>query len=312
MDRPSIGGEHRIAVTVQEVLPRDHVRPEWSALEDLEGHRAPRLPPQRVLAQGVGGQRQPARHDRLPGDRLAKWRRLGQRHVLGHIGHPPAHRLRRDPAAGQPAGDDAPVPPAGQRQQHVLAGDLGVGEPGRLQVGPLQHDLSTRGQLRARGLVERVAQAVDERLPERLNAGPERFEHGPGGAGAVGVQHPKDQVVQVVPGMIQRGGFLGGKGHHLSDLWRPMGDRWDFGAGEHRIGAGVRGGPCLDTCAWPGPATGDCGLRGWELGVGGGQVQDLPTGDTKQTGGFGGGKKLRGLHHGLFCAYRRTPAGRAT
>jgi hypothetical protein len=34
--------------------------------------------------------------------------------------------------------------------------------------------------------------------------------------------------------------------------------------------------------------------------VGGGQVQDLPTGDTKQTGGFGSGKKLRGLHHGLF------------
>jgi hypothetical protein len=79
-----------------------------------------------------------------------------------------------------------------------------------------------------------------------------------------------------------------------------MGDRWDFGAGEHQIGAGVGGRPCLDACAWPGPATGDGGLRGWELGVGGSQVQDLPTGDTKQTGGFGGGKKLRGLHHGLF------------
>jgi hypothetical protein len=67
-----------------------------------------------------------------------RWR-LGQHDALGGVHHALARRVSGDPRAGDPASREAVA--ADQGKQDVLAGDLGVGEPGSLQVGPLQHEV---------------------------------------------------------------------------------------------------------------------------------------------------------------------------
>jgi hypothetical protein len=123
----------------------------------------------------------------------------------------------------QPSHRRARLPPAGHRQQHVLAGDLGVGQHHRLHVGAFKEPLCAQSKSHTAGLdVVGIAQAVDERLAQRLGADPERLQHRAGRSGAVGVQHPQDQVVQVDRIVVERPGLVGGKVAQPLDLLGPV------------------------------------------------------------------------------------------
>jgi hypothetical protein len=187
----------------------------------------------------------------------------------------------------QPAGREAAVPAARQRQQDVLAGDLGVGERERLQVGVLQHEQGG-GWQRDPSVVRLVgvAHAGDERVPQRRRGDAERRQHRPGRPGTVGMQQRQHQVVVADPMVVQRLGLLGGEVDHLPDLPGPLADRWDLQAGMPGAAVGMGGRPRLDGRARPAAAAAGGRLGRREPDRRAGQLDDPAAGDAEDAGGF--------------------------